>query len=102
MGRLRAAAADEDAELRALSDQAEQTRQAAGETADALTRVITANARVKAGADAHASVLAWRVAARAASSALQSIGGRRSIAVAVVPVVVVTVAAIYLIRRYPR
>jgi hypothetical protein len=94
MDRLRAAAADEDAELRALSEQAEQTRQAVAETAGALTRAITANAR--------ASVLARRVAARAASSACQNIGARRHIAVAVVPAVLVTVAAVYLLRRHPR
>ena len=94
MGRLRAAAADEDAELRALSDQAEQTRQAVAETADALTRVITANA--------HASVLARRVAVRAASAARHAVGPRRSMAVAAVPAVVAVTAAVYLLRRYSR
>ena len=95
MGRQRAAAADEDAELRALSDQAGQTRQAMAETADALTRAMTANA--------YASVLARRMAVRAASAARQAIGPRRSMAVAAVPAVVaVTVVTVYLLRRHPR
>jgi hypothetical protein len=95
MGRRHAAALDEDAELRALSDQAEQGRQAVADTADALTRAITANA--------HASVLARRVVVRGAASAHQAISPRRFMAVAAVPaVVVVTVAAVYLLRRHPR
>ena len=95
MGRLPASALDEDAELRALSDQAERTRQAVAETADALTRAVTANA--------HASVLARRVAVRAASSARQAFGPRRTMAVAAAPVVVVVAAAaVYLLRRHPR
>jgi hypothetical protein len=94
MGRLRAAAADEDAELRALSDQAEQTRQAVAETTDALTRVITANA--------HASVLARRVAVRAVSAARHAIGPRRSMAVAAVPAVVAVTVAVYRLRRHPQ
>jgi hypothetical protein len=94
MSNLPSASADEEAELRALSDQAEQTRQALAATSDALARAITANA--------HAGVLARRVVARAASSARQNIGARRYMAVAVVPVIVVTVAAVYLLRRHPR
>jgi hypothetical protein len=46
MGRRPAAAVDEEAELRALSAQAEQSRRAVAETADALVRVMSARARV--------------------------------------------------------
>jgi hypothetical protein len=50
MGRRPAAAVDEEAELRALSAQAEQSRRAVAETADALVRVMSARARARARA----------------------------------------------------
>lgn len=75
MARRSAAAADEEAVLRALSAQAEQSRQALAETADALARTISARATVPL---------------------------RRVALIALPAVIVVTIGAAYLIRRRPR
>lgn len=75
MARRSAAAADEEAVLRALSAQAEQSRQALAETADALARTISARAIVPL---------------------------RRVALIALPAVIVVTIGAAYLIRRRPR
>jgi type VI protein secretion system component VasF len=45
MRRLSAATADEEAELRALSEQAQRTRRALAETADALAGTVSARTR---------------------------------------------------------
>jgi hypothetical protein len=77
MGRRPAAAVDEEAELRALSAQAEQSRRAVAETADALVRVMSARARARARA---------RISLRLAVIALPA-------------VLVLGVGAVYLLRR---
>jgi hypothetical protein len=76
MGKLPAAAADEEAELRALGDRAEQSRLALAGTADAL--------------------------ARAMSPARQATSVRHLTVIAVPALVVLAAATVYLLRRHPR
>jgi hypothetical protein len=94
MGKLPAAAADEEAELRALSDRADQSRQAVAAAADALTGAIAASARP--------GVFARRTAARAVSPAGQAAGPLRRVATIAVPVLVLTAATVYLLWQRQR
>lgn len=72
MGWRSAAAVDEEAELRALSDQADRSRRAVAETADALARTISARVRLPL---------------------------RRVALIALPAVLVVTAGTVYLLRR---
>ncbi len=86
-----AAAVDEEAELRALSERAEQSRRAVSETAGALAETIAANTRPR---------LLVRMGAARAAARLSGRISRPWLAAAPVPVVVVTtVAVLYLLRR---
>lgn len=71
MARRSAAATDEQAELRALTAQAEQSRRAVAETTDTLARVMSARARVSL----------------------------RVVVIALPAVLVVTIGTVYLLRR---
>jgi hypothetical protein len=94
MGKLPVAAADEEAELRALGDRADQSRQAVAATADALARAIAAGGGP--------GVLTRRVAARAVGPTWQAAGPLRRAAVIAAPVLVLTAVTVYLLWQRQR
>jgi hypothetical protein len=94
MAKLPVAAADEEAELRALSDRADQSRQAVAGTAAALAELIAAGGRP--------GVLARRAAGRAARWAWPAAGSLRRVTVIAVPAFVLAGATGYLLWRRPR
>jgi plasmid stabilization system protein ParE len=91
MARRPAAAVDEEAELRALSERAEQSRRAVSETAGALAQTIAASASPR------------RLVRKGAAHVAAPLTGRISrpwlVAVPIAVVLVTSVAVFYLLRR---